>query len=158
MGIVIDSATHDIGVVRYLLAKDPISVFSRVGSIKHPKEDHAIIVMDFSDTTVCIEVNWFTPYKVRSLVATGSEGIACLDYIEQEVTLYSCHDIVSVDLQKAEPLKVELQDFLQSITDDKKPAVDGLEGREILKIALESSRNNYYVSPVYHGRRVGVLS
>jgi hypothetical protein len=35
-------------------------------------------VLEFNGTTACIEVNWFTPAKVRTLVATGSEGI--LDY------------------------------------------------------------------------------
>jgi UDP-N-acetylglucosamine 3-dehydrogenase len=39
VGIVIDSATHDIGVVKYLIGKEPTSVVSRVGSLKHPKED-----------------------------------------------------------------------------------------------------------------------
>ncbi|MCJ7744023.1 MAG: Gfo/Idh/MocA family oxidoreductase, partial [Dehalococcoidales bacterium] len=33
VGVIIDSATHDIGVVRYLIGKEPISVFSRVGSL-----------------------------------------------------------------------------------------------------------------------------
>ena len=47
VGVVIDSASHDIGVVRYLIGKEPVSVFSRVGSIKHNKEDHAIIVLNF---------------------------------------------------------------------------------------------------------------
>ena len=47
VGVVIDSATHDIGVIKYLLGKEPASVFSRVGNLKHPKEDHAVIVLDF---------------------------------------------------------------------------------------------------------------
>jgi UDP-N-acetylglucosamine 3-dehydrogenase len=147
VGIVIDSATHDIGVVRYLIGKEPISVFSRVGSLKHSKDDHAIVVLDFVDTTACIEVNWFTPHKVRTLVATGSEGIASLDYIDQKIIV---HNLTSVDIlriQKEEPLKLELEDFLQSVSEMKKPAVDGIEGWAILKIALESSHNNFYISP-----------
>jgi UDP-N-acetylglucosamine 3-dehydrogenase len=146
VGIVIDSATHDIGVVKYLMGKDPVSVFSRVGSLKHPKEDYAVIVLDFMGSTACIEVNWFTPHKVRTLVATGSEGIAYLDYIEQKVRLYNSHDAGVTELQKAEPLKLEMEDFLRSVADQKKPAVDGAEGLAILKIALESSFNNFYSS------------
>jgi UDP-N-acetylglucosamine 3-dehydrogenase len=152
VGIVIDSATHDIGVVKYVIGKDPISVYSRVGSLKHPKEDHAIIVLDFAGSTACIEVNWFTPHKVRTLVATGSEGIAYLDYIEQTVRVCNSHDTDVADIQKAEPLKLELEDFLQSVADGKKPAVDGLEGRAILKIALESSSNNFYTAPQTENR------
>lgn len=143
VGVVIDSATHDIGVVKYLVGKDPVSVFSRVGSIKHPKEDYAIIILDFQETTACIEVNWFNPQKVRTLVATGSEGIAYLDYIEQSVVVHNTHDKIDTGVKKAEPLKLEVEDFLRSIRENIQPSVDGEEGRDILKIALESSRNNF---------------
>lgn len=144
VGIVVDSATHDIGVVRYLIGEEPTTIFSRVGNLNHAKEDHAIIVLDFVETTACIEVNWFTPHKVRTLVATGSEGIAYLDYIEQDIQLYNSHDATVAEIQKEEPLKLELGSFLKSVIERKKPEVDGMEGRAILKIALESSHNNFY--------------
>jgi UDP-N-acetylglucosamine 3-dehydrogenase len=147
VGVVIDSATHDIGVIRYLLGKEPISIFSRIGSLKHTKEDHAVILLDFDGTTACIEVNWFTPHKVRTLVATGSEGIAYLDYIEQKVTISDSHNDEIVDIPKGEPLKLELEDFLRSISEGKEPSVNGVEGRAILNIALASSHNNYSTSP-----------
>jgi UDP-N-acetylglucosamine 3-dehydrogenase len=146
VGIVVDSATHDIGVARYLIGSEPVSIFSRVGSLAHPKEDHAVIVLDFEDSTACIEVNWFTPHKIRTLVATGSKGIAYLDYIEQTVKVYNSHEADTVDIQKSEPLKLELADFLQSVALRKQPAVNGSEGRAILKIALESSYNNFCTS------------
>ena len=140
VGIVIDSATHDIGVIRYLLGKEPVSIFSRVGSLKHAKEDHAVIVLDFDNTAACIEVNWFTPHKVRTLVVTGSDGIAYLDYIEQTVTVYNSHNDEVANILKGEPLKLELEDFLNSIVVRRKPAVDGTEGYAILKIALEACK------------------
>jgi len=146
VGIVIDSATHDIGVVKYLLGKEPTNVFSRVGKLKHPKEDYAVIVLDFDDTTACIEVNWFTPHKVRTLVATGSEGIAYLDYIEQKLTVHSSNGIENTEIIKAEPLRLELEDFLASILEGIQPSINGTEGKAILKIALESNHNNYFSS------------
>jgi len=143
VGVVIDSATHDIGVIRYLLDKEPISIFSRVGTLKHPKEDHAVIVMDFGGTTACIEVNWFTPHKVRTLVATGSEGIAYLDYLEQTLKIYTSNEEKPQNIQKSEPLKLEIEDFLTSILKRKRPSVNGKEGLDILKIALDASTNNF---------------
>jgi UDP-N-acetylglucosamine 3-dehydrogenase len=147
VGVIIDSATHDIGVVKYLVGKEPASVFSRVGSLKHPKEDHAIVVLDFQGTIACIEVNWFTPHKVRTLVATGSEGIAYMDYIEQKVILHNSTQEKVMEFQKKEPLKLEVENFLNSVIDGEKPAVDGDEGKEILSIALRASHNNYYTWP-----------
>ncbi|HGE70739.1 TPA: Gfo/Idh/MocA family oxidoreductase [Candidatus Poribacteria bacterium] len=148
VGVVIDSATHDIGVVRYLIGKEPISVFSRVGKLKHAREDYALIMLDFGDTAACIEVNWFTPHKIRTLVATGSEGVAYLDYIEQKLTLYTSREIINVEVNRMEPLKLEIEDFLNSILARIRPTVNGKEGYAILRISLESSYNNYYEVPV----------
>jgi UDP-N-acetylglucosamine 3-dehydrogenase len=147
VGVVIDSAIHDIGVVRHLVGKDPESVYSRVGSLKHSKGDYAVIALDFGTTTACIEVNWFTPHKVRSLVATGSEGVAYLDYIEQKVSVYSPHDNTPlrgdpIAVQKNESLKMELEDFVSSVVSGSKPSVDGVEGMAILRIALKSCESN----------------
>jgi len=144
VGVVIDSGTHDIGVVRYLLGKEPIGVFSRVGKFKQSKGDHAILLLDFTeDIVACIEINWFTPHKVRTLVATGTEGIAYLDYIEQTLTIQNSHETHIEDIQKTEPLKLEINDFLKSITVRNKPTVDGKEGLAILKIALDASSSNF---------------
>lgn len=139
VGIIIDSATHDIDIARYLTGKEPAGVFSRAGRFQHEKEDHAIVILNFGDTTACIEVNWFTPHKVRSLVATGSKGIAYLDYIEQELTIHNSQNAKTIKIEKAEPLKLELEHFLECVKNDKKPLVDGYEGLKVLKIALEAS-------------------
>ena len=141
VGIIIDTATHDIDIARYLVGKEPIEVFSKAGRFKHPKEDHAVIVLDFGDVTASIEVNWFTPYKVRSLVATGSEAIAYLDYIKQELTVHNSQGMEIVKVEKAEPLKLELEHFLKCVENNEKPLVDGHEGLQVLKIALKASKS-----------------
>lgn len=143
VGVVVDWATHDIGVTKYLIGREPVSVFSRVGSLRHAKEDYAILVLDFEGTAACIEVNWFTPQKGRTLVATGSEGVAYLDYIAQSVMVQNSKEGQAIQVEKIEPLKLELEDFLNSIEGRKKPLVDGGEGMSILKISLESCRNNF---------------
>jgi|WetSurMetagenome_2_1015567.scaffolds.fasta_scaffold70638_2 UDP-N-acetylglucosamine 3-dehydrogenase len=142
VGIVIDSATHDIGVIRYLLNTEPINVFSRVGNLRNGKEDHAIIVLGFYGATACIEVNWFSPNKIRTLMATGSEGTASLDYIAQELKIADSTGEHNIDVVNAEPLRIELEDFLRSISEGTEPGVDGIEAQAILQIALESCRNN----------------
>ena len=105
-------------------------------------------------------MNWFTPHKVRTLVATGSEGIAYLDYIEQTLTIHNYLGIHKADVNKAEPLRLELDNFLNSISEGKQPSVNGIEGKAILKIALESDHNNYYATPsnINEGRDVNAHS
>jgi UDP-N-acetylglucosamine 3-dehydrogenase len=145
VGIVLDSATHDIGVVKYLIGAEPSKLFSRVDNINHPKGDIAVIILDFVDTTACIEVNWFFHKKVRTLIATGNKAIAYLDYIEQKVTIQDSNGIKSMNIQKAEPLRLELEDFLKSVSNGSRPTVDGKEGGEILKIALKASQNRSFI-------------
>jgi UDP-N-acetylglucosamine 3-dehydrogenase len=76
-------------------------------------------------------------------VATGSNGVAYLDYVEQSLRLENAGGSQIIPVEKGEPLKIELTDFLNSIDEGRKPSVDGSEGTDILKISLESSRNNF---------------
>jgi UDP-N-acetylglucosamine 3-dehydrogenase len=141
VGIIIDSATHDIDIARYLLNMEPVSIYSKFGQLRHEKEDHAVLVLDFDDVTACIEVNWFSPQKVRTLVATGSEGTAYLDYIEQELIIHNSHAPEKIEVKKAEPLKLELEHFLACVEMDSQPLVDGLQGMCVLNIALEACKH-----------------
>lgn len=139
VGIIIDLATHDIDVATYLIGREPQAVFSKAGRFKHPKEeDHAVLVLDFGPSCACIEVNWFTPHKVRTLVATGSEGIAYLDYIAQELEVCDTGSRRLVPIEKQEPLGLELRHFLNSVQNDTTPLVNGNEGLSVLKIALSA--------------------
>ena len=150
VGIIIDSATHDIDVARYLVGNEVIGVFSKTGRFKHAtKEDHAIILLDFGDTTGCIEANWFTPHKERTLVATGSEAIAHLDYIKQELRVSDGCETVTTRIDGREPLRSELEHFLECIRNDSIPLVTGTEGLRVLEIALEAASD--YVGEHWQG-------
>ena len=140
VGIIIDSATHDIDAARFLTGREPVAVYSKAGRFKHPsREDHALIMLDFGDSAASIEVNWFTPHKERTLVATGSEAIAYLDYIDQTLTVHNSHQESRMKIEKAEPLKTEIAHFIACVKNNTKPLVDGLEGLNTLKIALAAS-------------------
>ncbi len=142
VGIIVDTATHDIDVIKYLVDKEPLSVYSKAGNLIVQKDDHAIIVMDYRDAVGCIEGNWYTPHKVRTLVANGTEGICYLDYIKQELQLCTTTESHQVEIEKIEPLRAELSHFLDCVENNKSPLVDGREGAKILKIALEASATN----------------
>lgn len=146
VGIIIDTTTHDIDIARYLTGKEPLSIFCKAGRFKHQKEDHAIVVLDFGDMTACLEANWFTPYKVRSLVATGSEGIASLDYITQELSIHnSSQSAAETDITPGEPLKLELGHFLHCVECDEQPLVSGYDGLRALDIALRAEEASTHV-------------
>jgi UDP-N-acetylglucosamine 3-dehydrogenase len=142
VGIIVDTATHDIGVINLITGAIPSNVFSLIGKLRHEISDHGVVVLDYQGVFGSIEVNWFTPHKIRTLVVTGSEGIAYLDYIEQTIVLHSSHDICDVEVKKTEPLKLELLDFLDAIEEGRKPMVNGIQARDILEVALKVTNSN----------------
>ena len=140
IGIIVDIATHDIDVTRYIIGKEPVEVFTRASKIRSKRGDSAIVVLDFGETSASIEVNWFTPHKVRTLVATGTKGIAYLDYMKQTLEVYSSTGKTTPRFEKAEPLRLELKHFLECISLDREPLTNGYEGLKVLKVALEAER------------------
>ena len=125
VGIITDSASHDIDVIRYLIGAEPKRVFSLWRGLKNKKGDHALIVFDFGDTLASVE---FSPNKVRSLTVTGTDGTAELDYIEQRVVIRSLDSKIIPKIEKAEPLRLELDHFIDCIVNDKTPLVNAYEG------------------------------
>ena len=147
VGVVKDTAIHDIDVMRYISNEDPISVYAKAGSMRYRRfEDYAQIMLTFEDgKSAFIESNWLTPYKTRTLTVTGSEAIMRLDYITQELWIESAKENLQPRFPWQEPLKLELQHFADCILEKKKPLItgaDGLKALQIAEAALQSSAKN----------------
>ncbi len=147
VGVVKDTAIHDIDIMRYISGQDPISVYAKTGSMRHRQfEDYAQIMLTFeSGQSAFIESNWLTPYKIRTLNVTGSDAIMRLDYITQELWVENAKETLQPRLPLEEPLKMELQHFADCVLEKKKPLVtgrDGLKALEIAMAALQSSAKN----------------
>jgi UDP-N-acetylglucosamine 3-dehydrogenase len=150
VGVVKDLAIHDIDMMRYLFGGDPVAVYAKTGNMKHKKfEDYAHIMLTFEGgKNAFIESNWLTPYKTRILVVTGSEAIAKIDYITQELTIENAKETVQPRLPWQEPLKLELRHFVNCILGKEKPLVTGIDGFKAIKIAeaaLKSSKTGKLV-------------
>lgn len=146
VGVTKDTAIHDIDVMRFLLGREASSVYARAGSLRHKFEDYSEIMVSFDGGEVgFIDANWLTPRKVRMLVVTGSEATATVDYLSQEVTIEDSEATVKPRIRWEEPLRLELESFVNSILAGRQPEPTGLDGLKALKIceaALESSRIN----------------
>ncbi len=143
VGVIKDLAVHDIDIINKLFDEEVGSVFANAGNIQHSFEDYANIFMNFKGKRgAFIETNWLTPRKVRNLTITGTEGIINVDYIDQTLTLENDKQITQPFIAKAEPLRLELKSFINSIINDTSPEVTGLDGLRALKVceaALESA-------------------
>jgi UDP-N-acetylglucosamine 3-dehydrogenase len=142
VGVVRDSAIHDIDLTRYIFNDEVLSLYARIGSMRHTKEDYAEIMLQFDKGgTAFIDANWLTPRKTRTLVVTGSEATVQLDYITQELSIEESDKTVKPDIEKKEPLAIELRHFAESILNDRPFTVNGMDGLravEICELVLQS--------------------
>lgn len=168
INVVTDLAVHDLDIVCALLNKFPKSIFATGGKgINTDRIDYADIFLDFDGTSCYLQVNWMTPIKIRTLSVTGTLGYAELDYVTQELILYKSNYLkdvpeefkkfvtalgkpkkVAVKVKKEEPLKLEIMDFVKSVSTGKKPLVSAKEGINAVKlseIVLESLANKRLV-------------
>jgi len=143
VGVVKDTAIHDIDIMRYIFGEDPVIVYANAGRLKHERlEDYAQIMLTFSGgRTAFIETNWLTPYKIRKLVVTGSRAIISLDYITQEMSIETEGRTLTPREEWREPLKLELQHFVECILEGKESLITGLDGLRALEIAEAALRS-----------------
>lgn len=144
VGVVKDSAIHDIDMMRYIFGEEPKTLFAKAGRLRHKRyEDYTQIMLTFSQgRTAFIEANWLTPYKVRKLIVTGSKGIVTLDYLSQEIVIETEEKTFIPRYKWEEPLKRELKHFVNCVIKSKQPLVSGLDGLKALIIceaALKSA-------------------
>ena len=147
VGVVKDTAIHDIDVMRYISGENPTGIYAKTGNMKHRKfEDYAQIMLTYEDgKSAFIESNWLTPYKTRTLTVTGSDAIMRLDYMTQDLWIEDPKENLQPRYPWQEPLKLELQHFADCIIEKKKPlitGVDGLKALQIAEAALQSSMKN----------------
>ncbi len=151
VGVVKDSAIHDLDLMRYLFNEEPLSVYARAGSLGHKHEDYAEIMLKFSGIrTGFVEANWLTPRKVRTLTVTGKEAIAVMDFITQETVIENAEETITKKHEWGEPLKAELTHFASRIQEGKDPdvtAYDGLRALEICEAVLASAQSGTAAIP-----------
>lgn len=164
VNVVTDLAVHDLDIISSIVGKKPLSIYAKgSGELINGLEDHAEIFLDYGYFGCFIQVNWLTPIKIRNLSITGTHGYAELNYVTQKLEVYKSQAALNAhkefkdfvtrfgnpkrkefNLEKAEPLKLELENFVNSIIGTEKPmvnALDGLIAVELSELVIESIRN-----------------
>lgn len=142
IGVVMDLMIHDIDIVLGLV-KSPIKDIQAVGiNVLTDKEDIANARLTFANGCVCnITASRISPEVTRKIRMFTKNAYISLDYAKQEASVYSKDERgihkKSLPIEKEEPLKKELEHFLDCVREDKRPKVSGVEGRDALKVALE---------------------
>lgn len=137
VGVVKDTAIHDIDLTRFILKKDPMQVYARGGRLFHKLEDHVQAILSFENglKAAFIEANWLTPRKKREMELTGSGGVISIKFLTQEVSLEKADMVIEPIVKQEEPLKLELQHFIECVSNGRRPMVDALDGLKAVAIA-----------------------
>jgi len=155
VGVVHDLAPHDIDIMRFLLESEIDRVYAETEQrISTEHEDMLSGLLRFRNGVVgVLEVNWLTPIKVRQLSVLGEKGLFTVDYLEQELLFYPkeapAGAPIRLPLEKKEPLRVELEAFVEAVRRGEPPPVGPQEGLAALEIAsqlVESARRGQPVS------------
>jgi UDP-N-acetylglucosamine 3-dehydrogenase len=175
VGVVVDLATHDLDIMRYLLGSDPVRLYAETARKIHTDhEDLFVGLVKFASGVVgLVDVNWLTPTKRRRLTVTGERGMFIADYIDQDLFFYVNPDAVTtwenrgpdaIDppitsvaegemtrfrVRRQEPLAVELAEFVAAVRDGSAPPMDPHDAMVAMLLArkmVESGERGVAVS------------
>lgn len=156
VGVVIDLATHDLDMIRYLTGQEAVRVYAETEQEIHSAyEDLLVGTVRLADGTIgVLDINWVTPTKIRELTVTGERGMFLVDHLTQDLYLYENAEanserwstisllrgvsegrMIRYPVHKYEPLKAELEGFVQAVVDDTPVPVDGKDGLMALRLA-----------------------
>jgi len=162
-GVVLDLMIHDIDIILSLV-NDEIECINAYGrKIKGEHEDYAIGLIKFRNGIIAnLTASRITQRRQRTLKLTETEKYIKVDYMNKILEIYRqsqakyvtenkdvkfiYSDVVERPyISQEEPLKLELQSFIDCVKGRKKPIVDGIAGRKSLDVALKilDKINNY---------------
>jgi predicted dehydrogenase len=156
-GVVTDLAPHDLSIMLYWLDR-PVSTVAASGStiFQNGVPETAFLTLWFEGgPTANLQISWLAPRKVRQMIVVGSQRMVVYDdaavdgavriydrgfdftepstFGEYQLT-YRSGDMVVPQLEAAEPLGLELEDFARAIHSGTPPRSNGELGVEIVRI------------------------
>ena len=145
---------HDVSVVLALAGEEPTEAVAHGESyVRAGVEDVVFCYLRFpSGLAAHLHLSWLDPHKERRFTVVGAQKMATFDdmAIEGKITVYDkgfdeaprgygewvtrSGDIYSPRLPSVEPLRLECQEFLDSIRQGRSPRSDGASGLRVVRV------------------------
>ncbi len=142
IGVVLDVMIHDLEIILHLV-KSSVKSIDAVGvNVLTHREDIANARIRFENGCVAnVTASRISPERMRKLRVFQGDCYLSLDYQEQSGEMYWKEGIEikkgEVEIEKDEPLKLELAAFIDCIAKGETPTVTGHHGAAALDVALE---------------------
>jgi len=165
VNVIWDLAPHDVSIMDHLLQQRPKAISATgVAHFENKIENTAYIsVMYDSPLIGHIHVNWLAPVKVRKTLICGSKKMIVYDDVEpsEKVKIYNkgveyikkreeaydllvqyrTGDMLAPRIEMTEALNLVAAEFVDSITQRRKPLTDGQAGYNVVRI-LEAANQS----------------
>lgn len=142
IGVVLDLMIHDLEVILHLV-KSPLESVDAVGvPVLTKYEDIANVRLRFENGCVAnVTASRISPEKMRKIRVFQEDCYLSLDYQGQEGQIFQREGLQisqnEVEVEKDEPLKLQLQAFIESVQERCEPTVTGQQGAAALEVALQ---------------------
>lgn len=165
VGVIMDLAIHDVDAQLYLVGSKVKSVYATAFYPEGSKYEHyGKLVLEFENGSIgTVEVSWLHSFRVRKMDITSAITCATVDYLQQSIITQAAQasgehlngfgfqlssQRSEVSVAKQEPLKLELEDFIDTMQDRTNPFVtldDGIEALKVIEAAYLSLRTKSVV-------------
>lgn len=145
IGVVLDLMIHDLEIILHLV-RSPVESIDAVGvPVLTASEDIANARLRFANGCVAnVTASRISPERLRKIRVFQEDCYLSLDYQEQAGQIHWREGMsiqrAEVEVEKDEPLKLELAAFIASVASGQDPAVTGQQGTAALELALEITR------------------
>ena len=170
VGVVMDLATHDIDLVSWLSGSWIESVAAQTGHLSGGEHEDLVFITGRLESGAAINlvVDRVSPTKIRRTRVLGERGMLEADTLSGDLFFYenaevridwsttqqfrgvSEGNVVRYALRRDEPLRVELDTFLDLLEGQAADVVTLKQGTEIVRVAeavLESARSGQVLAP-----------
>ena len=163
-------APHDYSILLYLLQRMPEWIIASGAQYLHKgNEDVVFATLGYVDGVLAnVQLNWLNPIKVRQMLIVGSQRMVLYDDVSQnaKLTLYDNSievehlenptpaatfkefqtktkrgDVTTLPLDFEEPLRVEMEHFLECLETRKKPLTDGAHAIRVIRMLEATQRS-----------------
>jgi predicted dehydrogenase len=140
--VVLDLMIHDLDIVLHLVGAMPEEIRAAGISILSDKVDIANVRLAFPGGCIAnLTASRVSTERVRKLRLFQPHQYVSLDYQKQEAVAFTLSGGQQIGFQpltvpKDEPLRLEIESFLEAVRNRSRPAVSGEEGLRALDIGL----------------------
>ncbi|MDR1194870.1 MAG: Gfo/Idh/MocA family oxidoreductase [Endomicrobium sp.] len=149
IGVVLDLMIHDLDMLFYLVKDKVVSFEAHGAKILSETEDIAKVRLKFANGCVAdVSASRVSIEKYRRIRIFQPDAYISIDYAGKNFKMYTKKEgkekitsLLDIDIKKPkipsnEPLFYELDNFLKSVIEGKKPMVSGEQGRDAVELAL----------------------